>query len=152
MLILKSRELLLRESSETLMPSLKWFWSCPPVLQLECMEMVSAGPWFLWSKGQLHPSCTSPYPQHTRRVSQGGTAHPTRCLLLLPTETSSRSQEQQWWKKPEVTKMSCFRYLIFASGRSRTNHMFFSPYVMLTMLFSSYVFISTAGYSTKNTS
>lgn len=48
--------------------------------------------------------------------------------LLPPTQTSSRYRGQQW-KKPEVTKMSYFRYLIFDSGQPRTNSILFSCYV-----------------------
>ena len=117
------------------MPALKWLRSCPPVSLLECMEAGRAGPRFLWSRGPSHPSCTSPYPQHTRRGESRAGRVPHGALCTLPAacccpETSSRSRGQQWWKKPEVTKMSRFRYLIFGSGQSRNNRILFSCYFL----------------------
>ena len=131
MLILKSRELLLRESS-----GIDASTAMALVLLTSATAWVHRG-WDNWPLVPLkHRTTTSllyqpSAPKGSGRVSQGQrdcpTGHCAPCLLL-PTEASSRSRGQQCWKKPEVTKTSYFRDLIFGSGQSRTNCILFSCY------------------------
>lgn len=116
------------------------------VLPLSATVGVRGG-WRSWSRDPPHPSCTNPDPRHTRRVSQGresalwDTVRPACCLSQWVPGTAV---VEAVWGYPHVLLQRvdfCFKttqnYVIF---------LLFPPHVKLTLLFSAYGFISTAGY------
>lgn len=105
---------------------LEWLWSCPPV-PLSAQRL-----------GELVLPCSSdsvghyilPVPALTPNTLGQGDSPIRHCApcLLLPTGTKSRSQHQQWWKKPKVTKPSYLRRSTFGSGQSKSKDILFSCY------------------------